>query len=183
MTSLRKIEFQYYKSPIGELIIGSYREKLCLLDYKYRSQRKRIDLRLSRGLNAIFTESNNPIIKKTIQELNTYLDGDLKKFSVSILTIGSEFQKRVWEALKAISYGHTLSYIELTKKLNIKATNVRAVANANGANAISVIIPCHRIIGSNGSLVGYAGGLNAKKKLLQMEQSNTLNINELPLWP
>jgi methylated-DNA-[protein]-cysteine S-methyltransferase len=182
MTSVHKIEFQYHKSIIGELIIGSYKDKLCLLDYKYRNQRQRVDLRLCKRLNTAFIENNNKIIDKTINELNAYLDGKLKKFSVPIRMVGSVFQKNVWEALQKIPYGKTLSYIEITTKLNLKPTNVRAVASANGANAISVIIPCHRIIGNDGRLIGYAGGIETKKKLLQIEKSNTINQNELPLW-
>ena len=182
MSLTQNIEYQYCKSPIGELIIGSYKEKLCLLDYKYRRQRKIIDSRLSKGLDAVFIEKNNEIIEKTIIELEAYLKGESKEFSIPILTVGSSFQKSVWKALQNIPYGQTLSYMELTKKLNMKATSVRAVANANGANAISVIIPCHRIIGSDGSLIGYAGGLQTKKLLLRIEKSKTINPNELPLW-
>ena len=182
MTLTQNIEYQYCKSPIGELIIGSYEEKLCLLDYKHRRQRKIVDLRLSKGLGAVFVEKNNEIIEKTIIELEAYLKGESKEFSIQIVTVGSSFQKSVWKALQNIPYGQTLSYMELTKKLNMKATSVRAVANTNGANAISVIIPCHRIIGSDGSLIGYAGGLQTKKLLLRIEKSKTINPNELPLW-
>ncbi|MGB1370253.1 MAG: methylated-DNA--[protein]-cysteine S-methyltransferase [Flavobacteriaceae bacterium] len=114
--------------------------------------------------------------------METYLKGESKEFSIPILTVGSSFQKSVWKAVQNIPYGQTLSYMELTKKLNMKATSVRAEANANGANAISVIIPCHRIIGSDGSLIGYAGGLQTKKLLLRIEKSKTINPNELPLW-
>jgi len=179
---MRNIEFKYYKSSIGELIIGSFEGKLCILDYKYRRHRKQIDLRLSRGVNALFIEKNNEVIEKTIKELNAYLNGKIMKFSVTKLVVGTSFQKSVWKALQNIPYGQTMSYIELTKKLNMESTSVRAVANANGANAISVIIPCHRIIGSDGCLIGYAGGLQAKKTILEIEKSNTININELPLW-
>ena len=91
-----------------------------------------------------------------------------------IRTIGNDFQKRVWKALQQIPCGETRSYLQLSESLgNPKA--IRAVASANGANALSILIPCHRIIGSNGELTGYAGGLNAKKKLLELENPNLKN--------
>ncbi len=83
---------------------------------------------------------------------------------------GTEFQKQVWHTLKTIPYGQSISYLDLAKKLG-QDSAVRAVANANAANALSIIIPCHRIIGSNGKLVGYAGGLQAKQGLLTLEQT------------
>ncbi|HIP27800.1 MAG TPA: methylated-DNA--[protein]-cysteine S-methyltransferase, partial [Sulfurovum sp.] len=87
-----------------------------------------------------------------------------------LLMVGTDFQRSVWDGLIKIPYGTTASYLELSKNIdNEKA--VRAVASANGANAISILIPCHRIIGSNGDLVGYAGGLSAKKKLLELESN------------
>jgi methylated-DNA-[protein]-cysteine S-methyltransferase len=91
-----------------------------------------------------------------------------------IRTIGNDFQKRVWKALLQIPFGETRSYLQLSESLgNPKA--IRAVASANGANALSILIPCHRIIGSNVELTGYAGGLNAKKKLLELENPNLKN--------
>ena len=91
-----------------------------------------------------------------------------------IRTIGNDFQKRVWKALQQIPFGETRSYLQLSESLgNPKA--IRAVASPNGANALSILIPCHRIIGSNGELTGYAGGLNAKKKLLELENPNLKN--------
>jgi len=87
------------------------------------------------------------------------------------LFVGSDFQKTVWEKLLTIPYGKTTSYLELSRMLGDEKA-IRAVATANGANAISIIVPCHRVIGSDGSLTGYAGGLNAKQKLLQLEGMN-----------
>jgi methylated-DNA-[protein]-cysteine S-methyltransferase len=103
-------------------------------------------------------------------QLKAYFSGTRKIFNIPLLMVGTEFQKSVWEGLIKIPYGTTTSYLELSKNIgNEKA--VRAVASANGANAISILIPCHRIIGSDGSLVGYAGGLPAKKKLLTLENN------------
>ena len=113
------------------------------------------------------------MIEQTITQLIEYFDGVRKNFDIPLLTIGTDFQKSVWDGLIKIPYGTTASYLELSKNIGYEKA-VRAVASANGANAISILIPCHRIIGSNGDLVGYAGGLPVKKKLLELE-SNLFN--------
>ena len=164
------INIQIHKSPVGELLLGSYNGKLCLLDFKYRRMRTTIDNRLQVGLNAEYVEKSSAVIEQTIIQLKEYFDGERKNFDIPLLTIGTDFQKSVWQGLLKIPYGTTASYLELSKNIgNEKA--VRAVASANGANAIGILIPCHRIIGSNGDLVGYAGGLPAKKKLLELENN------------
>jgi methylated-DNA-[protein]-cysteine S-methyltransferase len=102
--------------------------------------------------------------------MDEYFLGERKAFDIPLLMVGTEFQHSVWQGLIQIPYGTTASYLELSRNIgNEKA--VRAVATANGANAISILIPCHRIIGSNGDLVGYAGGLATKKKLLELENN------------
>ena len=167
---MNKIQVKYYKSPIGELILGSYDGKLCLADWRYRKMRSTIDKRIKAGLNAEFVEGNSDVIEKTISQLDEYFKNERKEFDIPLLFVGSDFQKSVWDALIQVPYGKTDTYLGLSKKIgNVKA--IRAVAGANGANAISIIVPCHRIIGSDGSLIGYAGGLNAKKKLLELESS------------
>jgi len=164
------INIQTHKSPVGDLLLGSCEDKLCLLDFKYRRMRTTIDKRLQAGLNAEYVEESSEVIEKTIIQLKEYFDGERKTFDIPLLTIGTDFQKSVWEGLLKIPYGTTASYLALSKNIgNEKA--VRAVASANGANAIGILIPCHRIIGSNGDLVGYAGGLPAKKKLLALENN------------
>lgn len=174
-----KINIEYFKTPMGELILGSYENKLCLTDWRYRKMRNAIDKRIQTALNAEYFEEASEIIDETKTQLNHYFNSERKEFDISLMMIGSEFQKGVWKALQQIPYGQTASYLSLAKTLN-KEKAVRAVASANGANAISILIPCHRIIGSNGSLVGYAGGLNAKKKLLMLE--NTLIESQLELF-
>jgi len=164
------INIQYYKTPYAEFILGAYDEKLCMLDYRYRTKRDSVDRRLKKALNALFREEDSPVLQQTRKELDEYFKGERKEFSVPLLMLGSEFQKSVWRALLKISYGKTASYLELSKIIgNEKA--VRAVANANGANAIGIMIPCHRIIGTDGKLTGYAGGLPLKKRLLELENN------------
>lgn len=167
---MNQINRQYYKTPYGELILGSYDEKLCMCDWRYRKMRSTIDNRLKKWLQAEFVEEDDVVLKAARQQLDEYFNGKRTVFDIPLLMVGTEFQKSVWNALIQTPFGTSLSYLELAEKINNKKA-VRAVASANGANAISIFIPCHRIIGSNGELVGYAGGLQAKKKLLKLEQN------------
>ena len=169
---MKFINIQYCKTKIGELILGSFEGKLCLLDFRYRKMRKSVDERIKKGLNANFVENNTEIIERIQAELDEYFHGNRKEFDVPLQMVGTDFQKSVWEALLRVPFGTTSTYLQLAKNIkNEKA--VRAVATANGANSMAIIIPCHRIIGSNGELVGYAGGLPIKKRLLKLEQITT----------
>lgn len=162
------ISIKYYHSPVGELIIGSYGDKLCLCDWKYRKNRNTIDKRIQEHLNASYTEGTSVVIKKTIEQLEEYFRKERTDFDIPLLFVGTNFQKHVWDALLMIPYGKTESYAKLAARINNEKA-IRAIATANGANAISVIVPCHRVIGSNGNLIGYAGGIDAKSKLLALE--------------
>lgn len=162
------IATQIYKSPFGELVLGAYEDKLCLCDWKYRKQRLGIDQRIVTGLHAEMSEQEHPVIQQTIHQLKEYFSGKRQQFDIPLLLVGSTFQKQVWDMLMQIPFGETRSYLQLSQDMNHEKA-IRAVAAANGANAISIIVPCHRIIGSDGSLTGYAGGLTAKKKLLDLE--------------
>ena len=169
---MKFINIRYCNTKIGELILGSFEGKLCLLDFRYRKMRKSVDERIKKGLNANFVENNTEIIEKTQAELDEYFHGNRKEFDVPLQMVGTDFQKGVWEALLRVPFGTTSTYLQLAKNIkNAKA--VRAVAAANGANSMAIIIPCHRIIGSNGKLVGYAGGLPIKNRLLKLEQITT----------
>ncbi|MCW8932328.1 MAG: methylated-DNA--[protein]-cysteine S-methyltransferase [Gammaproteobacteria bacterium] len=165
---MKQIKFQYFKTSYGELILGTFDNKLCLCDWRYRKMRDTIDNRIVNGLNAKFIEKNNNVIEKTRYQLDEYFNHKRKVFSIPLLMVGTEFQKKVWDGLIKIPFGETSSYLELAENIANK-NSVRAVASANGANAISILIPCHRIIGSDGSLAGYAGGLKTKEKLLNLE--------------
>lgn len=108
------------------------------------------------------------VLEDCVLQLNQYFEGLRKQFSLKLNPEGTPFQKKVWDALQTIPYGKTTSYLQLSKQLgDVKA--IRAVANANGKNPLWIIIPCHRVIGSNGSLTGYAGGLHRKKWLIEHE--------------
>lgn len=168
------VQIQYYQSPCGELIIGSYGDKLCLCDWQNSEKRRNsIDKRIQKGLQTEYIVGTSEVIKKAIDQLDEYFDDKRKEFDVPLLFVGTDFQKAVWDELLNIPYGATKSYAELSQRLgNPKA--IRAVAAANGANAISIFVPCHRIIGSNHKLIGYAGGLDAKSFLLGLESSMKL---------
>ncbi|MBE9548583.1 MAG: methylated-DNA--[protein]-cysteine S-methyltransferase [Proteobacteria bacterium] len=170
---MNSISIQYFKTRYGEFILGSHAEKLCLLDFRYRKMRPTVDKRIQAGLKANYIEEDSATLENTRQQLTEYFSGERKVFSIPLLTVGTAFQKEVWQALIEIPYGTTASYLELAEAIG-KPAAVRAVASANGANAIGIMIPCHRIIGSNGKLVGYAGGLQTKSKLLILEQPRLL---------
>lgn len=174
-----EIKIEYFKTPFGELILGDYDNKLCLCDWRYRKTRDSIDERISRHLKSKFIEKESALFQKTKMQLGQYFEGKRTEFELPLLLIGTGFQKKVWNALLQIPCGKTLSYSKLSAVLGDKKA-IRAVASANGANALAIIVPCHRIIGSDGGMIGYAGGQEVKKKLLKLERA--LPANQLDLF-
>ena len=167
---MNKVNIQYFKTPVGDMILGSYGNKLCIADWQYRKNRESIDKRLQKGLNATFVEEESSVLKLAKEELEAYFKGTCHTFDIPFLLVGTEFQKSVWIGLLQVPFGTTVSYGELAQNIDDEKA-VRAVASAVGANAISIFIPCHRVIGGDGSLTGYAGGLEAKKELLEIENN------------
>jgi methylated-DNA-[protein]-cysteine S-methyltransferase len=165
------VYLQYFHTLYGELVLGESGGELCLCDWKYRKMRDQVDNRIQTALNAEFKLEETELLNETKSQLNEYFARERTTFDLPLLVVGSDFQKSVWEKLQTIPYGKTTSYLELSRILGDEKA-IRAVATANGANAISIIVPCHRVIGSDGSLTGYAGGLKAKQKLLQLEGMN-----------
>ena len=166
---MNQIGIQYHQTKIGELILGSFHGKLCLLDFRCGKMRKTVDDRIKKGLNAGLVEQADDLLERTKRQIDEYLGSRRKEFDIPLLMVGTDFQKSVWKALTKVPYGATSTYSQTAKDINNQRA-VRAVGNAIGANPISIIIPCHRIIGSDGSLVGYGGGLSIKKRLLKLEQ-------------
>ena len=166
-----QISIQYFETPFGELVLGAFQENLCLCDWRFRRQRELIDKRIKYYFKSEFVEEENQILTETKNQLSEYFNSQRIKFDLPIGLAGTDFQKSVWNELMNIPFGKTESYLSLSKKLG-NSLAIRAVASANGANAISIIVPCHRIIGSNNELIGYAGGLEAKRKLLELEGVN-----------
>jgi methylated-DNA-[protein]-cysteine S-methyltransferase len=145
--------YGYYESPIGLLEVVCANECLLLVEFVEEK---------------LFEVHSNSLIEEVFMQLEQYFHGVRKEFDLPLSLGGTPFQNKVWNELQNIPFGRTLSYKELAVKLgNEKAT--RAVGNANGKNPISIIVPCHRVIGSNKSLTGYAGGLDRKKWLLDHE--------------
>lgn len=167
------IKIRRYESPCGTLMLGSCGDKLCLCDWQVEKHRDRVNRRLKRVLNAEFEEGGSDIIEKAMQQLDEFFAGTRREFEIPLLFAGTDFQKTVWEELLKIPYGQTISYGEMARRIAMPKA-VRAVANANGANSISIFAPCHRVIGSNRSLTGYAGGVDTKRKLLELEEINRI---------
>ncbi len=163
-----KIIVATHATPAGTLVLGVWHDTLCLCDWQVSRRHAGNLLRLRRALGAPWQEGDAGLLAAARQQIDEYFAGIRQVFSLPIGFSGSEFQNKVWETLQSIPYGNTLSYASLAQKVGRPAA-VRAVANAVGANPISILVPCHRIIGSNGSLTGYAGGLSAKRLLLQLE--------------
>lgn len=122
----------------------------------------------TRKMDLPLLETPTKILKQAVKELNEYFAGKRTKFDVPLNPTGTEFQKAVWNELTRIPYGETISYQELAIRIN-KPKAVRAVGAANGKNPLWMIVPCHRVIGKNGTMTGYAGGISLKKKLLLLE--------------
>lgn len=177
---MNKVYIQYYKTTFGELMLGSFNEQLCLGDWRYRKMRDSTDKRICEGLDAYYEDGETDVIQNARQQLEEYFSGKRTNFDVPLLMVGTSFQKKVWNELMKIPFGHTESYLGLSRKIGDEKA-IRSVAAANGANAISIMIPCHRIIGSDGKLTGYAGGLEVKRKLLQLEMQNQAP-DQLPLF-
>lgn len=162
------IKTRRYESPCGTLLLGSFGDKLCLCDWQIEKRRGHVDGRLKRILNAEFEEGTSEVIKQAVRQLDEFFAGKRRVFDLPLLFVGTDFQKKVWSELLNIPFGETISYKEMARRIGLP-TAVRAVANANGANSVSIFAPCHRVIGSDNSLTGYGGGLAAKEKLLKLE--------------
>ena len=160
-----------FTTPIGPMFACATDQGVCLLDFTDRRMLETEFKDLCKRLNAVILPGINPHIEHAQSELAEYFIGERRKFTVPLHTPGTDFQQAVWKILQDIPYGETRTYKQQAIAIdNPKA--VRAVASANGHNRVGIIIPCHRVIGSDGSLVGYGGGLQRKKWLLDLESSN-----------
>jgi AraC family transcriptional regulator of adaptative response/methylated-DNA-[protein]-cysteine methyltransferase len=144
---------------------------ICLLEFSDRKMLETQFKSLSKQLNATIVQGENPHFKILAQQLKEYFEGSRKKFSVPLFLPGTDFQRAAWESLQRIPYGTTRSYQQQAVDIE-RPDAVRAVANANGMNRIAILIPCHRVIGSDGQLTGYGGGLWRKKWLLDFEREH-----------
>lgn len=147
-------------SPVGRLLIAAEVEGLCLIEFEHPRHP------VQRG--ADWQPGESAFLRETRRQLAAYFGGRLKDFDLSLSPRGTEFQERVWQALRAVPFGVTRSYLEIARSIgHPRAT--RAVGAANGRNPIPIIVPCHRVVGTSGSLTGYGGGLEIKRFLLRLE--------------
>lgn len=168
MKEKKIIRVKRYDSPCGALMLGSCGNRLCLCDWQVEKHRDHVNRRLKRVLNAEFEEGTSAVIEKATEQLDEFFAGKRREFDIPLLFVGTDFQKTVWNELLKIPYGETISYGEMARRIGMPKA-VRALANANGANSISIFAPCHRVIGSDHSLTGYGGGLDTKRRLLELE--------------
>ena len=164
------VDLKRIETPLGTMIACANENGICMLEFSDRKALPTELKEISNHFRANVILGENPHFKTLEKELQDYFDGKRLDFTVPLSPVGTDFQKKVWEILRTIPYGTTRSYQQQADILgNPKA--VRAVANANGLNKISIIIPCHRVIGSNGTLTGYGGGIWRKQKLLELEKA------------
>ncbi len=142
-----------FESPVGWVEVATSNEGLISVLFKDKDSGQ---------------HDKHPILEQAVHQLNGYFAGSIKRFRLPLAPQGTEFQQNVWQQLVNIPFGKSISYLALAKQLGDEKL-IRAVGTANGRNPIAIIIPCHRVIGSDGSLTGYAGGLNRKRWLLQHE--------------
>lgn len=159
--------YSHFDSPVGQLLLVGDGENIHRIDFP-TTYRPVVAETSWKSDSAVFTA--------LIDELKAYFNGDLQNFSVTLAPKGTEFQRKVWDALQQIEYGQTCTYADIAKSIG-KPTASRAVGSANGRNPVSIVIPCHRVIGTNGTLTGYAGGVTTKQWLLSHE------AGEQPLFP
>ncbi|MDO1508852.1 methylated-DNA--[protein]-cysteine S-methyltransferase [Neisseria sp. MVDL19-042950] len=155
-------------TPLGQMLAVFSTQGLCLLEFPERKIIESELLAVQKAFQADFVWRDTVHSQTLQQELNLYFEGRLKNFATPLDPVGTPFQRQVWRALQSIPYGETRSYKQQAERIG-KPQAVRAVAAANGQNKISILIPCHRVIGSNGDLTGYGGGLARKKALLELE--------------
>lgn len=171
----RPLYIQYYASPCGKMLLASVDDALCLCDWSgmptaERNMHRLMRLwRAERGETLVAREESTPLLWRAMKQLDEYFASSRRQFDLPLHPAGTDFQRRVWSALLEIPYGETRSYKDIAQRVgNLKA--IRAVAQAIGANGLSILIPCHRVVGSDGSLTGFAGGLEVKKILLEIER-------------
>lgn len=156
-----QLSYLFLDSPVGRLQLVAHETALVAVIWENENPNR---VRLAE----LIEDPQHPILLKTVQQLNEYFQGKRQKFDLPLDFEGTEFQQKVWQALLTIPFGETRSYKQIAEQVgNVKA--VRAVGAANGKNPISIIAPCHRVVGANGKLVGFAGGLENKDILLKIE--------------
>ena len=157
------LSYKYFASPVGKLKLVASETGLIAILWENDTPRRV-------PLTDLVEDVHQEILVETGRQLSEYFAGKRDTFSIPLDMRGTAFQKNVWEALQTIPFGKTLSYGQIAKQLG-RPTASRAVGAANGRNPLSIVVPCHRVVGASGKLTGFAGGLEAKALLLQLETS------------
>jgi len=146
----------HYASPLGTLLLQEEDNQLTIVHF------------MDDAIDAVLSTTDSPVLQKTILQLDEYFAGRRKQFDLPLSPAGTAFQQKVWQQLIQIPFAETITYLHVAKRLgNVKS--IRAAASANGKNPLAIIIPCHRVVGADGKLTGYAGGLHRKQWLLEHE--------------
>jgi AraC family transcriptional regulator of adaptative response/methylated-DNA-[protein]-cysteine methyltransferase len=161
-------------TPLGPMLVGTTDEALVLLEFVDRRQLPAQIERIGRRLEGVFVPDRSAIGARTLVQLGEYFAGSRRAFDLPLRLLGSSFEREVWDALLEIPFGHTRSYADIARRVGRTAA-VRAVGRANGMNAVAVVVPCHRVVGSDGRLVGYGGGLWRKERLLELERAGPMS--------
>ncbi len=163
------IVFTHLETPLGPMAAAAIDEGICLLEYTDPTRLQAQLTGLKRRIAPTIVEGDHEHLETLRQQLAAYFAGGLKRFTVPIVAPGTPFEERVWQALQAIPYGETRSYLDLARGLG-SPEGQRAVGRANGLNRIAIVIPCHRVVNHGGGLGGYGGGLWRKERLLDLER-------------
>ncbi len=159
------------QTPIGEMVLGSIADKICFLEFYLPERYKEMSGKLRKVFEADLVEGTNEVIEQADKELQEYFAGKRKKFTVPLDLRGTEFELKIWNQLLKIPYGQVVSYSDIAKRIH-NPKSVRAVGGANHSNPVAIIVPCHRVVGKNGSLTGYGGGMDKKRLLLDLESGS-----------
>jgi len=167
---METVYLHHYNSPAGQLVIGDHAGRICLCDWVDGTRKAFGQKKVLASLKAKAERRSTDLTLKAVGELEEYFSGSRREFDLPIELCGTEFQTDVWNALRELRYGQTVSYQQLAAHIG-RPKAVRAVGAAARANAISIIVPCHRVVGARGKLVGYAGGIDVKRSLLRLENA------------
>lgn len=167
------IAAQFIETPLGPVFAAATREGICYLEFSDRRKLEDSYTQIRKRFGMPILPTTNSVLEMLRGELSCYFQGKQSYFNTQIDPRGTPFQERVWKQLRSIGHGETISYAQLAREIG-QPTAMRAVARANGANPISIIIPCHRVIGQDGELTGYGGGLWRKRLLLELEKTGHL---------
>ncbi len=171
----------YLDTPLGLMRMGASDQGLCLFDFREERSTGRVPSRIQVYFNREIAEGEHPVFAEVRRQVNEYFAGTLKHFDLPLHFIGNDFQVGVWRGLLDIPYGETISYKAQAVRLGNEQA-IRAIAGTNGENSIAIIAPCHRVIGSDGSLTGYGGGVHNKKWLLDHERLHSGKEVQLGLF-